>query len=41
MIGTVAVPALLLLLWRMSGLGQRGSTPAPASTRRAMLEARS
>ena len=43
MIGAVTVPALLLLLWRMSGLGQRGSTPAPAPApaRQAMLEARS
>src|SRR5256714_6036626 len=40
MIGIVAVPALLLLLWRMSGRGQRRS-PAPAQPSRTMLEARS
>jgi sulfoxide reductase heme-binding subunit YedZ len=40
MIGVVAVPALLLLVWRMSGLGQR--RPAvPAQPSRAMVEARS
>jgi sulfoxide reductase heme-binding subunit YedZ len=39
MIGVVAIPALLLLVWRMSGLGQqRPSTPAQSS--RAMMEAR-
>jgi methionine sulfoxide reductase heme-binding subunit len=40
MIGIVAVPAIVLLLWRMSGLGQR-RTPGPAQPSRAMLEARS
>jgi sulfoxide reductase heme-binding subunit YedZ len=40
MIGIVAVPALLLLLWRMSGLGQRRS-PARAQPSQAMGEARS
>jgi sulfoxide reductase heme-binding subunit YedZ len=40
MVGIVAVPALVLLLWRTSGLGQRGSAPpAPASP--PMVEARS
>jgi sulfoxide reductase heme-binding subunit YedZ len=40
MIGIVAVPALMLLLWRMSGRGHRGS-PAPAQPPRPMVEARS
>ena len=40
MIGIVAVPAFVLLLWRMSGLGQRRS-PAPARPSQAMVEARS
>ena len=40
MIGIVAVPAMLLLLWRMSGLGQRRS-PARAQPSQAMVEARS
>ena len=40
MTGIVAVPAFVLLLWRMSGLGQRRS-PAPAQPSQAMAEARS
>ena len=40
MIGIVAVPALVLLLWRMSGLGQRRS-PARTQPSQAMVEARS
>jgi sulfoxide reductase heme-binding subunit YedZ len=40
MIGVAAVPALLLLAWRMSGLGQRRS-PARAQPSKAMVEARS
>jgi sulfoxide reductase heme-binding subunit YedZ len=40
MIGIVTVPALLLLLWRMSGIGQRRSS-APAQPSRTMVEARS
>ena len=40
MIGIVAVPAFVLLLWRMSGLGQRRS-PARAQPSQAMVEARS
>ena len=40
MIGVVAVPALVLLLGRMSGLGQSRS-PAPAQPPQTMVEARS
>ena len=40
MIGVVTIPALLLLVWRMSGLGQRRSA-APAQSSRTMVEARS
>jgi sulfoxide reductase heme-binding subunit YedZ len=40
MIGIVAVPALLLLGWRMSGVGQRRS-PARAQPSQAMVEVRS
>ena len=40
MIGIVAVPAIVLLLWRMSGLGQRRS-PARTQPSQAMVEARS
>lgn len=40
MIGIVAVPAMLLLLWRMSGLGERRS-PVRTQPSRAMVEARS
>ena len=40
MIGVVAAPALLLLVWRMSGVGQRRS-PAPTQPSQTMLEARS
>jgi methionine sulfoxide reductase heme-binding subunit len=40
MTGIVAVPAFVLLLWRMSGLGQRRS-PARAQPSQAMVEARS
>ena len=40
MTGIVAVPAMVLLLWRMSGLGQR-HTPGRAQPSRAMLEAQS
>jgi sulfoxide reductase heme-binding subunit YedZ len=40
MIGIVAVPALGLVLWRMSGLGQSRS-PAPAQPPQTMVEARS
>ena len=39
MIGIVAVPALLLLLWRTSGLGQQRSSAA-AQPSRPMVEAR-
>jgi sulfoxide reductase heme-binding subunit YedZ len=40
MTGIVAVPALVLLLWRMSGLGQRGS-PARSQPPQPVVEARS
>ena len=40
MIGIVAVPALVLLLWRMSGLGQ-GRSPARAQPPQPFVEARS
>ena len=40
MIAIVAVPAIVLLLWRMSGLGQRRS-PARTQPSQAMVEARS
>ena len=40
MIGVVAIPALLLLVWRMSGLGHRRS-PARAQPSQPVVEARS